>query len=647
MPNRLAEETSPYLLQHKDNPVDWYPWGDEAFARARAEDKPLLISIGYSACHWCHVMERESFEDARTAQVMNELFVCVKVDREERPDVDAIYMDAVQAMTGHGGWPLNAFVTPEGVPFFAGTYFPPAGRQGLPSWRDVLVGIHNAWTERREEILEGSKRILPRLQGAAGLDGSSGTVDPAVLDEAVNGLRRAYDGENGGFGRAPKFPPTSVLEFLLGRGERAMSLHTLRAMANGGMYDQIGGGFARYSVDGRWVIPHFEKMLYDNAPLARCYLHAWQETGDPLFRRVCEETLEWMLRELRQEGGGFASALDADSEGVEGKYYVWSVEEVRSLLGDDAVEYFGMTPEGNFEGLNNPVRAGSDPPDLAEWKRVLYEAREQRVRPGLDDKRIASWNALAISGFADAGAVLGSERYLDAARACADFVLGSMRDEQGRLLRTYNRGTAKLLAYLEDHAFLAEALLTLYEATLDARWFTHARDLIEDAIERFGDPQRGGFFSTASDAEKLIARRKDVEDNPIPSGSSAMAYALLRLAALTGEARYEEQALGVLRPLAQVTGQHPQAFGHLLQAIAFHTAPPKEIALAGDDVTPLAAAVRSRFRPYLVIAGGEGSVPLMEGRMPVGGQPAAYVCQNFACRRPVTEPAELQALLDA
>jgi hypothetical protein len=650
MPNRLAEETSPYLLQHKDNPVDWYPWGEEAFARAREEDKPLLISIGYSACHWCHVMERESFEDPRTAQVMNELFVSVKVDREERPDVDAIYMDAVQAMTGHGGWPLNAFVTPDGVPFFAGTYFPPAAREGSPSWRDILVGIHAAWTERREEIVEGSKQILPRLQGAASLDGSQGAVDAATLDAAVNGLRRAYDGEHGGFGTAPKFPPASVIEFLLGRGERAMSLHTLRAMANGGMYDQIGGGFARYSTDDRWIIPHFEKMLYDNAPLARCYLHAWQETGDALFRRVCVETLEFMLRELRQEGGGFASALDADSEGVEGKYYVWTLDEVREALGEDAdraIAYFGMTEAGNFEGFNNPVRAASDPPDLGDLKARLYEVRERRVRPGLDDKRIASWNALAVSAFADAGAVLGEPRYLDAARECATFVLDEMRDAEGRLLRTYNRGRAKLLAYLEDHAFLVEALLTLYEATFEERWFTEARALAEGAIERFGDPQLGGFFSTAVDAEKLVARRKDVEDNPIPSGSSAMAYGLLRLAALTGERRYEEQALGVLRPLNEATGQYPQAFGHLLQAIAFHTAPPKEVALAGPGAEPLLEVVRRRFRPHVVLAGGESAaVPLLEGRGPVDGRAAAYVCERFACQRPVTEPTDLEALLN-
>jgi uncharacterized protein YyaL (SSP411 family) len=647
--NRLAQETSPYLLQHASNPVDWYAWGEEAFAAARGRDVPIMLSIGYSACHWCHVMEHESFADDAVAEVMNQLFVSVKVDREERPDVDAIYMDAVQAMTGHGGWPLNAFITPDGVPFFAGTYFPPQPRQGMPSWQDVLVGVAGAWKERREEIVEGAAKILPRLQGAAGLDGSEGEVDPAVLGEAVAGLRKIYDAEHGGFGRAPKFPPASVIEFLLGMGETQMSLHTLRAMANGGMYDQVGGGFARYSVDDRWVIPHFEKMLYDNALLLRCYVHGWQVSGEPLFRRVAEETAAWMLRELRQDGGGFASALDADSEGVEGKYYVWTLDEVRAVLGaeaEDAIAYFGMTAEGNFEGANNPVRAGADPPQLGEWKQRLFAAREQRVRPGLDDKRLASWNGLAISALAEAGAVLGDDALIDAAREAAAFVLGSMRDSSGRLLRTYNRGQAKLLAYLEDHAYLLEALLTLYEATFEARWFTEARALADTAIERFADRERGGFFSTANDHEALVARRKDVEDTPIPAGSSALAYGLLRLAALTGEAAYEEQALTVLRPLTRAAGQYPQAFGHLLQAIAFHTAPPKEVALVGEDVAPLLAVVRSRFRPHLVLAGGESeAVPLLAGRTKIDGRAAAYVCERFACRRPVAEPAELEALL--
>jgi uncharacterized protein len=651
MTNALADETSPYLLQHAENPVDWMPWGEAAFARANAEDKPLLISIGYSACHWCHVMERESFEDEATAAQMNADFVCVKVDREERPDVDAIYMAAVQAMTGSGGWPLNAFVTPEAHPFFAGTYFPPVPRQGSPSWRQVLSAISEAWQTQRDEIVEGSARNLQGLRGPVGLDGRSGELDPAFAEEAVANARRAYDPEHGGFGRAPKFPPASLIEFLLGQGERQMSLHTLRAMANGGMYDQVGGGFSRYSVDARWIVPHFEKMLYDNALLARAYLHAWQATGDGLLRRVTEETLDWMLRELRQDEGAFASALDADSEGVEGRYYVWTLDQVREALppeqAETAIRVFGMTEQGNFEGANIPVRAAADPPDLRELKDRLYEVREQRVRPGLDDKRLASWNALAISALADAGAVLGRQDYLDAARAAAGFVLESMRDDDGRLLRTYNRGVAKLGAYLEDHAFLLEALLTLYEATFEERWFVHARRLADETIERFADPEHGGFFSTASDHETLPVRRKELEDTPIPAGQSAMALGLLRLGALTGEGAYTDQALGVLRPLGEPAVRYPVAFGHALQAMAFATGPVREIAIAGDDPEPLLAVVRARHRPLTVLAGGSSpEVPLLEGRKPVDGRTAAYVCEHFACQAPVHDPDALARLLD-
>jgi hypothetical protein len=650
MPNSLAQETSPYLLQHQDNPVDWLPWGEDAFARARERDVPVLVSIGYSACHWCHVMERESFEDPATAQVMNDHYVCVKVDREERPDVDAIYMDAVQAMTGHGGWPLNVMVTPEGVPFYGGTYFPPEPRHGMPSWQQVLHGVSEAWRNQRDEIYDNAPKLLERLQGAAGIDGRTAEPVPeGVLDEAVDGIRKAYDATNGGFGGAPKFPQASTIDFLLGRGEREMSVHTLRAMANGGMYDQVGGGFARYAVDARWIVPHFEKMLYDNALLARTYLHGWQATGDPLLRRVCEETLDWMLRDLRQDEGAFASALDADSEGVEGRFYVWTVDQVRSVLGpelaEQAIRAFGMSEAGNWEGANIPVRAASDPPGLGEIKLRLREAREQRVWPGLDDKRLASWNALAVAALADAGAVLGREDYLEAARACAGFVLESMRDEQGRLLRTYNRGQARLLAYLEDHAYLTDALLTLYEATFEDRWFQHARRLADETIERFGDAERGGFFSTAHDHEKLVARRKDVEDSPIPAGQSAMALALLRLSALTGDSGYEDQALAVIRPLAGAVTRFPTAFGHLLKAVAFHLGPVQEVAVVGDQPGPLLEVLRAEYRPNVVLAGGEGEVPLLEGRTPVDGRAAAYVCRNFACEAPVTEPADLARLL--
>ncbi|HEX6460539.1 MAG TPA: thioredoxin domain-containing protein [Thermoleophilaceae bacterium] len=646
MANRLAQETSPYLLQHQDNPVDWYPWGEEALARARAEDKPILVSIGYSACHWCHVMEHESFEDEQTAAEMNERFVCIKVDREERPDVDAIYMEACQAMTGQGGWPLNVFLTPDQVPFYAGTYFPPEPRHGMPAWRQVLMAIDEAWRTRRAEIEEASERIVQRLSGGALLKPSEEELDPGLLDRALDTLRGSFDPANGGFGGAPKFPPASAIEFLLRRGETDMSSKTLFAMAGGGMYDQIGGGFARYSVDAHWIVPHFEKMLYDNALLARAYLHGWQVTGEPLFERVCRETLDWALREMQAPEGGFYSALDADSEGVEGKFYVWTLDEVRDALGSDAdaaIAALGMSERGNFEGKNIPVRAGELAPEL---RRRLYDVRAERVWPGLDDKRLTAWNALMISALAEAGAVLAEPRYVDAARGCAAFILDTMRDPRGHLLRTFKDGRAHLNAYLEDHAYLLEALLTLYESTFEPRWFAAARELADQTIERFADEERGGFFETSSDHEQLVARRQDLEDNPIPAGNSSAAYGLLRLGALTGEHEYERRAEGVLQLLHELAPRHPQAFAHLLQALDFRLAQTQEVALAGGDTTELERVVRSKFRPHIVLAGGEpDGVPLMEGRTSVEGRAAAYVCQQFACRRPVTEPDELEALL--
>src|SRR4051794_4216522 len=649
MANRLAGETSPYLLQHKDNPVDWHPWGDEALARAREEDRPILLSIGYSACHWCHVMERESFEDEGTAAYMNDRFVCIKLDREERPDLDAIYMEACMAMTGHGGWPLNVFLTPEQVPFYAGTYFPPDERGGMPSWRRVLEAVRDAWDTKRDEIRAGGDRIARRLQGGALLSPSEDEIGPEGLDAAVDVLRQSFDPNHGGFGGAPKFPPASAIEFLLRREEVGMTSATLRAMASGGMYDQVGGGFARYSVDERWLVPHFEKMLYDNGLLARAYLHGWQVTGDELFRRVATETLDWALRELRGPEGAFLSALDADSEGVEGKFYVWSVEELRAVLGDDAdaaIEYFGAAPHGNFEGSSILTRGADEPERLPEIRAKLYEARSKRVWPGIDDKRLASWNALMISALADAGATLERPDYLDAARDCAAFVLDAMRGDDGRLLRTYKDGEAKLNGYLEDHAYMVEALISLYEATFEPRWFAAARELADFTIAHFGDPENGGFFETADYHERLVARRKDLEDNPIPSGNSSAAYGLLRLAALTGEHDYERRAVGVFRLLHKVAFRHPQAFAHLLQAFDFHLASVKEVALVGGDIEPLERTVRARFRPHVVLAGGEpDGVPLLEGREPVDGRAAAYVCENFACRRPVTDPGELETLL--
>jgi uncharacterized protein len=666
MPNRLAHETSPYLLQHKDNPVDWYAWGEEALARAREEDMPILLSIGYSACHWCHVMERESFEDPQTAALMNERFVCIKLDREERPDLDAIYMEACQAMTGSGGWPLNVFLTPEQVPFYAGTYFPPAPRMGMPSWSQVLEAVAQAWGERRDEIRAGGERVAQRLRGGALLAPSKEPLDASSLDEAVDGLRSQYDRANGGFGGAPKFPPASALEYLLRRGRAAsarlgrvradslpeeMTAHSLRAMASGGMYDQVGGGFHRYSVDPYWLVPHFEKMLYDNALLARVYLHGWQVTGESLFRRVCEETLDYTLREMRGPEGGFFSALDADSEGEEGRFYVWTVEELREALAgepdaDEAIAWFGATDRGNFEGRNIPVRGPGEPERRDEWRRRLYEARSRRVWPGLDDKRLTSWNALMISALAEAGAVLERADYLDASRSCAEFVLRDLHGADGRLLRTWKDGGAKLNAYLEDHAYLLEALLTLYESSFEPRWFGEARALADTLVERFADEDNGGFFETSSDHEQLVARRKDLEDHPIPSGNASAAYGLLRLAALTGEHDYERRAVSALRLLHELAPKHPQAFGHLLQALDFHLSPTREVALAGADTGALERVVRDAFRPHLVLAGGErDGVPLLEGREPVDGRPAAYVCEQFACKAPVTEPEELRRLL--
>src|SRR3954453_17557060 len=651
VPNRLADETSPYLLQHKDNPVAWEPWGEHALTRARDEDKPLLVSIGYSSCHWCHVMERESFEDAEVAEYMNEHFVCIKVDREERPDVDAIYMEACQAMTGQGGWPLNVFCTPDQAPFYAGTYFPPAPSRGMPSWRQLLEAIVEAWTERREEIREGAPRIVDRLQGAALLQPSAEIMDPRVVADAAAGLRASFDPANGGFGHAPKFPQASALEFLLRGGDLEGVKKSLTSMASGDIYDQVGGGFARYSVDERWLVPHFEKMLYDNALLARAYLHAYQVTRDPLFERVLSETLGWALREMRGDEGGFYSALDADSEGVEGKFYVWSLDELRTVAGDEAAEWFGASEAGNFEGANILTRGEGQPEKLDEWRSKLYGVREKRVWPGLDDKRLASWNALMISALADAGAVLQNEQYLDAACECADFVLTQMRDEDGRLLRVWKDGVGRLNAYLEDHAYLAEALLTLYEATWEPRWFSAARAMADAMIERFADEERGGFFDTSSDHEHLVARRKSLEDNPIPSGNSSAAFGLLRLRALTGERAYEQRAVGVFRLLHEVAARHPQAFAHLLQAIDFHFASVKEVAIVGPDADALARVVRSQFRPHVVLAGrgdtppdgGHDGVPLLEERE----LPGAYVCENFTCKRPVSEPAELEELLSA
>ncbi|HSJ18887.1 MAG TPA: thioredoxin domain-containing protein [Solirubrobacterales bacterium] len=668
MANRLANETSPYLLQHKDNPVEWYPWGDDALARAREQERPILLSIGYSACHWCHVMERESFEDPETAAYMNEHFVPIKVDREERPDVDALYMEAVQGMTGHGGWPLTAFLDPDGVPFYGGTYFPPEPRPGLPSFRQAMEAVVEAWDTRREQIRAAAPRTRDQLGAVGRIEPSREFLSEDLLDRAVDGLRGSADMEHGGFGSAPKFPPASALELLLARGVTDAVEVTLDAMAAGGIHDHVGGGFARYSVDDVWLVPHFEKMLYDNGLLARAYLHGWQVLGHDRYRRVCETTLDWALREMRGPEGGFYSALDADSEGEEGRFYVWTPDEIADALRDaglddhvdDALARYGVTEGGNFEGrdiLHLPAGLEDEPPGwVADARRALYERRSQRVWPGLDDKRLASWNALMLSALAEAGAVLGRADYLEAATRAAEFVERQLRDERGRLLRSYKDGQARIPAYLEDHAYLVEALLTLYEASFEQRWFDAARATADDMIARFADPERGGFFTTADDGERLIARRKDVDDHPIPSGSSSAAFGLLRLAALTGEHGYARHAEGVLRLFHGVAARHPQAVAHLLRALSFHLSPGREVALvapaeaATDALSDLAKVVRAAHRPNFVVAGGrEGTEApeLMRERHAVEGKAAAYVCESFACRAPVTDPAELaQALSD-
>ncbi len=596
MPNALAAESSPYLRQHANNPVDWLPWGPDAHKLARERDVPLLVSIGYSSCHWCHVMERESFEDERTAQLMNQSFVCVKVDREERPDVDALYMEAVQGMTGHGGWPLNVFLTPEGLPFYGGTYFPPQDRPGMPSFTQVLLAVSEAWSERGEEIRASGEQLRERLAGGALLRAAEEPYEEGSLDEAVQRLKASFDTVNGGFGGAPKFPQASVLEFLMARGEREMSLYTLRSMAGGGIHDQVGGGFHRYAVDQTWTVPHFEKMLYDNALLARAYLHGFQLSGDTALLEVCHDTLGWALREMRGPEGGFYSALDADSDGVEGSFYVWTTAELEDVLGEDAdsaIRWLGATEEGNFvdphhpkPGLNVLEDRGPCPEEMTR-KRIrerLLRARTGRTRPGLDDKRLTGWNALMITALAEAG-----DAFVDEAVAGVEFVLRDLCDEQGRLLRSYNDGQAKIGAYLEDYAFLLEALIALFEASCDERWLTEAKTLADQLIERFSDPEHGGFFSTATGSEQLIARRKELEDSPIPAGGSSAAMGLLRLAQLTGEERYERHGASVIALLHTIAPRHPTSFGHLLQAMHWRLAPPRPIACAVPGSAPLSA----------------------------------------------------------
>jgi uncharacterized protein YyaL (SSP411 family) len=666
--NRLARETSPYLLQHAHNPVDWYPWGEEAFARAKAEDKPILLSVGYSACHWCHVMERESFENADTAAVMNRHFVNVKVDREERPDVDHIYMQAVQTMTGQGGWPMTVFLTPDGTPFYGGTYFPPADRHGLPGFPRLLQALAEAWTNRRADVLDNGRQLAGSLGQESRLRAAGAPLGDEILFSAFQSVSAQFDEEHGGLGGAPKFPQPMIWEFVLRFARRSdnpyarrMVHTTLVKMARGGMYDQLGGGFARYSVDPLWLVPHFEKMLYDNAQLASLYLHAWQAFADPECRRIAEETLDYVLREMTDPAGGFYSAQDADSEGHEGKFFVWTADEIRAVLGaeaDAAMAYWGLDRGSNFEGKNILWVPGDPAPErAAEWRRKLFEVRERRVKPGRDDKVLAAWNGLMGRAFAEAGRALGRADYLAAARHNAEFVLNSMR-VNGRLLRTWKAGQAKLKGYLEDYAMVTAALLELYAATFDRLWLDEARGLADDILRLFWEEGVGGFFDTGADHERLIVRPRNLYDNAVPCGSSVAVEVLLRLAALTGEERYERHALSALRPMTDLMSRHPTAFGRFLCALDFHLGPRVEVALVAptkvEETAPLAEEVFGRWLPNLVAAGmvsghreGAAGVPLLEGRAAIEGKATAYVCRNYACELPVTDRAALAKQLDA
>ena len=674
MPNHLINETSPYLLQHAHNPVDWYPWGEEAFEKARSENKPILLSIGYSACHWCHVMAHESFENDDIAQLMNEHFVNIKVDREERPDLDQIYMNAVQMMTHHGGWPMTVFLTPDAVPFYGGTYFPPQDRYNIPGFPRVLIGVADAYRERQDDIRDTGTSLINELRRLSETGGSDQPIEKELLDAAYVGVVRNYDSINGGFGGAPKFPPAMTLEFLLrtyartgNRDALEMVSYTCRKMASGGMYDQLGGGFHRYSTDAKWLVPHFEKMLYDNALLSRLYLHYFQVSEEQSARAVVEGILDYVLREMTHAEGGFYSTQDADSEGHEGKFFVWDIQEIRDALGETAAarfcDYYNITESGNFEDRNIPnvtrsledlavannVSLAELQASLNESKRILFERREKRVKPDRDEKILTAWNGLMMASFAEAGVVLDHPDYTDAARRNAEFVLSNLRRD-GSLLRTWKDGTAKFNAYLEDYAFLAEGLLTLFESTGEFRWLREALVLTDRMIEEFWDSDGGGFFFTGKSHESLIVRSKDYFDNATPSGNSVAALLLLRLAALTGRENYQNLASAVLREIGDQARRYPSGFGYALSAADFLLSTPMEVAIVGKDqadITPLLAETWRRYLPNKVVAPGFGDsevaeiTPLLANRPLVNGLATAYVCEHFTCKQPVTEVSAL------
>lgn len=677
MPNRLSKENSPYLLQHKDNPVDWYPWGQEALDKAKKENKPIFLSIGYAACHWCHVMEHESFENPATANLMNEKFVNIKVDREERPDLDAIYMSAVVSMTGQGGWPMSVFLTPEGEPFYGGTYYPPTSRYGMPAFSEVLNKIKDAWEKDEQKIRKSGKDFTEHLNKTVELDLPATPLNLESTKIAALKLAQTYDWHNGGWGKAPKFPQPMAIQFLLkcaSQGDK-MSLdvatHALKEMAKGGMYDVVGGGFARYSVDNNWLVPHFEKMLYDNAQLARSYLHAYLITKEPFFRQICEEILDFIVREMTHEKGGFYSSIDADSEGEEGKFYVWSYDELENIIEDSSefkllIDAYGISREGNFEGKNILQRALSNDElakkfkfsvedilkKLTELHKILYKVRSQRVWPNIDDKVLVSWNALMLITFSEASRYLRRHDYLKVAQRNAEFLLKELRP-QDRLLRSWRDDKASHNAYLEDHAGLALGLLALYQSDHNNRWFAEAVRLAEDMVTNFTDPN-GGFFDTHDDHEQLIFRPKDLQDNATPSGNALAATALFELAAFTGNSDWYDLAAGIAGAQQKNAQEHPTSFSQWLCAISFGTSQIQEVAILGDpadtDTVSLVNTIWQDFKPHSIVAVSayppvKGSPPLLDNRPLIDGKPTAYVCRNFICKLPVNSPIELAKLL--
>ncbi len=679
MANRLAESQSPYLLQHKDNPVDWYPWGEEALNKAKREDKPIFLSIGYAACHWCHVMAHESFQDPEIADLMNEHFINIKVDREERPDLDNIYMKAVVAMTGQGGWPMSVFLTPEGEPFYGGTYFPSQPRGNMPSFRQVLTSIARAWEEDRNQLLESSAKITQHLQSNQAGDGGGGEIDSAFLENIVQRLYTGYDWVNGGWGQAPKFPQAMTIDFLLAQSTRGnqdaldMATHVLTAMAKGGMYDVVGGGFSRYSVDQFWLVPHFEKMLYDNALLSSAYLHAYLLTDNPSFKRICERTLDFVARELRHEKGGFFSSLDADSEGEEGKYYTWTKAELAELIPDpDEKELFmaayDVREGGNFEGKTVLQRARSDQElaqetdyDLPRVRETiqslhdrLYQAREKRVRPATDDKVLTAWNGFMLRVFAEAGRYLNHSRYTDIARANASFILDALQRDDGRLFRAWRQGETSQLAYLEDYGALILGLLSLYQTDERNKWYRAARTLTEDMLDLFFDPQEG-FFDTGHDQEELLYRPQDIQDNATPSGSALAATALILMAGYNINLDWHDIAVNMIESQQELSKRQPIGFGQWLQAADLVVGPLQEIAIVGPESDQgrqaLVDLLWDTYRPRAI--GAVSGLPIndqaptvLQDRPMQDGQATAYVCQGTLCKPPITEPASLQAELN-